>query len=45
MAQVEVLRVTHSICDGVKIVDGKVEQVGNQVQCVNDRVQVVIDGA
>ena len=45
MAHVEVLRVTHSIRDGVNVVDGKVEQVGNQVQCVNDRVQVVIDGA
>ena len=45
MAHVEVLRVTHSVRDGVKIVDGKVEEVGNQVQCVDDRVQVVIDGA
>ena len=45
MAHVEVLRITHSISDGVNIVDGKVEQVGNRVQCVDDRVQVVIDGA
>ena len=45
MAHVEVLRVTHSLRDGVKIVDSKVEEVGNQVQCVDDKVQVVIDGA
>ena len=45
MAHVEVLRVTHSIRDGVTIVDGKVEEVGNQVQCVDDKVEVVIDGA
>ena len=45
MAHVEVLRVTHSIRDGVNIVDGKVEEVGKQVQCVDDKVQVVIDGA
>ena len=38
MANVEVLRITNSIRDGVKIVDGKVEEVG-------DKVQVVIDGA
>ena len=45
MAHVEVLRVTHSIRDGVNIVDGKVEEVSKQVQCVDDKVQVVIDGA
>ena len=45
IAHVEVLRVTHSIRDGVNIVDGKVEEVGKQVQCVDDKVQVVIDGA
>ena len=44
MAHVEVLRVTHSIRDGVNIVDGKVEELGKQVQCVDDKVQVVIDG-
>ena len=38
MANAEVLRITNSIRDGVKIVDGKVEEVG-------DKVQVVIDGA
>jgi hypothetical protein len=37
MAHVEVLRITRSIRDGVKIVDSKVEEVG-------DKVQVVIDG-
>ena len=45
MANVEVLRVTRSIDDGVHVVDGKVEEVGKQVQCVDDKVQVVIDGA
>ena len=52
MATAEVLRITHSIRDGVKIVDGKVGEVvdkvgdvGDKVQCVDDKVQVVIDGA
>ena len=51
MANAEVLRITHSIRDGVTIVDGrvgevggKVGDVGNQVQRVDDKVQVVIDG-
>ena len=50
MANAEVLRITHSIRDGVTIVDGrvgevgdKVGDVGNQVQRVDDMVQVVID--
>ena len=37
MANAEVLRLAHSIRDGVEIVDGKVEEVG-------DKVQVVIEG-
>jgi hypothetical protein len=56
MAHAEVLRITHSIRNEVKIVDGKVERVedkveevgdkvGDKVQCVDDKVQVVIDGA
>ena len=52
MANAEVLRLAHSIRDGVEIVDGKVEEVGDKVgdvgdkvQCVDDKVQVVIDGA
>ena len=51
MALAEVLRVTHSIRDGVKVVDGKVESVedkvegmSNKVQSVDDKVQIVIDG-
>ena len=51
MANMEVLRITHSIRDGVNIVDGRVEEVGdkvgdvdNKVQCVDDKVQAVIDG-
>ena len=38
MANAEVLRITNSIRDGVKVVDSKVEEVG-------DKVQVIIDGA
>ena len=52
MANAEVLRLAHSIRDGVKIVDGKVEEVvdkvgdvGDRVQCVDDKVKMVIDGA
>ena len=51
MANAEVLRIAHGIRDGVNIVDGKIEEVGdkvgdvgNKVQCVDDKVQVVIDG-
>jgi 23S rRNA pseudoU1915 N3-methylase RlmH len=55
MAHAEVLRITHSIRNEVKIVDGKVERVedkveevgdkvGDKVQCVDKKVQVVIDG-
>ena len=45
MAHAETLRITHSIRNEVKVVDGKVGEVGEQVQCVDDKVQVVIDGA
>ena len=45
MANAEVLRMTHSIRDGVKSVDHKVEDVGDKVQRVDDKVQVVIDQA
>ena len=52
MANAAVLRLAHSIRDGVEIVDGKVEEVGDKVgdvgdkvQCVDDKVQVVIEGA
>ena len=44
MANVEVLRLAHSIRDGVEIVDGKVVEVGVAVEEVGDKVQVVIDG-
>ena len=51
MANMEVLRITHSIRDGVTIVDGRVEEVGDkvgdvgtQVQRVDDKIQVVING-
>ena len=59
MANAEILRITHSIRDEVKIVDGKVERVddkvdavgdkvedvGGKVVCIEEKVQVVIDGA
>jgi hypothetical protein len=52
MAIAEVLRVTHSVLDEVKTVDGKVEsvedkveEISDKVQCVDQKVQVVIDGA
>jgi hypothetical protein len=49
MAHAEVLRITHNIRNEVKVVNGKVEEVGDKLgdklQCVDDKVQVVIDGA
>ena len=52
MAHAEFLRITHSIRDGVKTIDGKVDRVddkvdavGDKVECVDEKVQVVIDGA
>jgi hypothetical protein len=56
MAHAEVLRIAHNIRNEVKIIDGKVEgvgekvekvgdKVGDKVQCVDEKVQVVIDGA
>jgi hypothetical protein len=51
IALAEVLRITNSVRDQVKVVDGKVERVedkvetmGDEVQCVGEKVQVVIDG-
>ena len=41
MARAEVLRITQGIRDQAKIVDGKVEEVGDEVQGV---VQAVVDG-
>ena len=52
MANAEILRITHSIHDEVKTVDGKVERVddkvdavGDKVEGVDEKIQVVIDGA
>ena len=45
MANAEVLRLAHSIRDGVEIIDGKVVEVGVAVEEVGDKVQVVIEGA
>ena len=48
MALAEVLRVTHSVRDGVKVVENKVESRGDRIEdnvrCVDEKVQVVIDG-
>ena len=48
MALAEVLKVTHSVRDGVKVVEGKVESRGarmeDKVQRVDEKVQLVIDG-
>ena len=43
MANAEVLRITQSIRDGVKVVDGKVEDVGDKVESVGDKVEDVGD--
>src|ERR1700761_7375726 len=49
MALAEVLEITHNIRDEVKVVDGKVEsvgdEIGNKVQCVDEKVQAVINSA
>ncbi len=41
MALVEVLRITHSVHDEVKVVDGKVADVGDKVQSVMDGTRAV----
>jgi hypothetical protein len=43
MAHAEVLRITHSIREEVKIVDGKVERVEDKVEDVGDKVEEVGD--
>ena len=43
MANAEVLRITQSIRDGVKVVHGKVEEVGVRVEGVGDKVEEVGD--
>jgi hypothetical protein len=43
MAHAEVLRITHSIRDEVKVVDGKVEKVDDKVDGVGDKVEDVGD--
>ncbi|KAN0139435.1 hypothetical protein V8E53_002936 [Lactarius tabidus] len=43
MAHAEVLRITHSIRNEVKIVDGKVERVEDKVEEVGDKVEGVGD--
>ena len=41
MANAEVLRITQNIRDGVKLVDGKVEEVGEKVEGVGEKVEGV----
>ena len=43
MANAEVLRITQSIRDGVKVVDCKVEEVSDKVEGVGDKVEEVGD--
>ena len=43
MANAEVLRITQNTHDGVKIVDGKVEEVGDKVEGLGDKIDVVGD--
>ncbi|KAH9028626.1 hypothetical protein EDB85DRAFT_2291206, partial [Lactarius pseudohatsudake] len=43
MALAEVLRITHDVRDEVKVVDGKVAEVGDKVQCIDEKVQIAID--
>ena len=43
MANAEVLRITQNIREGVKVVDGKVEEVGNKVEGVGEKVEEVGD--
>ena len=43
MANAEVLRLAHSIRDGVNLVDGKVEEVGDKVEDVGEKVGDVGD--
>ena len=43
MANAEDLRIAQSICDGVKVVDGKVEEVCDKVEGVGDKVEEVGD--
>ena len=45
MANAEALRIIHSIRNEVRVVDCKVEEVGDKVQCVDGSAQVVIDDA
>ena len=43
MANVEVLRITQSVSNGVKVVDIKVEEVGDKLEDVGDKVKDVGD--
>ncbi|KAH8988125.1 hypothetical protein EDB86DRAFT_2056685 [Lactarius hatsudake] len=43
MALAELLRITNSVRDEVNVVDGKVVDVGDKVQRVDEKVQIAID--
>ncbi|SRR6266702_3070093 len=43
MALTEVLRITHSVRDEVKVVDGKVESMDDKVEDLGDKVEDIGD--
>jgi hypothetical protein len=43
MALAEVLRITHSVHDEVKVVDGKVDSVEDKVEDIGDKVEDLDD--
>ncbi len=45
MALAEVLRITNDIHDDVKIIDSKVDDIGDKLQSMDNKVQVVINRA
>ncbi|KAH9053162.1 hypothetical protein EDB87DRAFT_1581208 [Lactarius vividus] len=45
MALAELVRITHNVRDEVEVVGGKVMDVGDRVQRVDEKVQVAINGA
>ncbi len=44
MAAAQILKVTHSVNDRVKIVDDNVAVVGNKMKDIGDKVDTVING-
>jgi hypothetical protein len=44
MAAAQILRLTHSVEDKVKVVDDKVTGVGNKMKDVDDKMDIVLNG-